>query len=198
METESDASQRRWEKKRLRAASVEMDREFFRGRPDHQAVSVLVHELMHSLGLQGHVDAPTFQDSNIYDAWFRVDGSLPAFDAAALQALYTRPGEETEPEALSDLSSGAWSRETIHLGGEIGDIAFGVRHGNGVSMPWTSGTEPSSAVQRRPPDRRRARRPIAFIPASEENTEASPAEAPARDPVSSSALLMTVREQTRL
>ena len=147
VETEYDALQGRWEKKRLRASSVELNREFFRGRPDHQAVSVLVHEMLHSLGLQGHVDAPAFQDSNMYNAWFRLDGSLPAIDAAGLQALYTRLGEETEPEDLSASSLGAWSRQTIHLNGELDDIAFGVRHANGVSMPWTSGSEPPSALR---------------------------------------------------
>lgn len=146
VETEYDTQQSRWEKKRLRASSVEMDREFFRGRPDHQAVSVLVHEMLHSLGLQGHVDAPEFVDSNMYSAWFRLDGSLPAIDAAGLQALYTRLGEETEPEDLSVSSLGAWSRETVHLSGELDDVAFGVRHYNGVSMPWTSGAEPSTAL----------------------------------------------------
>ena len=147
VETEYDESLGRWEKKRLRAASVEMNSEFFHDRPDHQAVSVLVHEMLHALGLQGHVDAPAFHDSNMYNAWFRLDGSLPAIDTAALQALYTRLGEETEPEDLSALSLGAWSRETIHLSGDLDDIAFGVRHSNGVSMPWTSGTEPSSALK---------------------------------------------------
>ena len=147
VETEYDVHQGRWEKKRLRASSVEMDSEFFRGRPDHQAVSVLVHEMLHSLGLQGHVDAPAFEDSNMYDAWFRLDGALPAIDAAALQALYTRLGEETEPEDLSPLSLGAWSRETMHLSGEPDDVAFGVRHSNGVSTPWTSGAEPSTTLK---------------------------------------------------
>lgn len=141
-----DAHQDRWEKKRLRASSVEMDREFFGGRPDHDVVSVLVHEMLHSLGLQGHVDAPAFEDSNMYNAWFRLDGSLPSIDAAGLQALYTRLGEETEPEDLSALSLGAWSQETVHLSGELDNVAFGVRHGNGVSMPWTSGVEPTRAI----------------------------------------------------
>ena len=139
VETEYDAVRDRWEKMRLRTSSVELDREFFRGRPDHQAVSVLVHEMLHSLGLQRHFDAPAFQDSNMYDAWFRLDGSLPAIDAAGIQALYARLGEETEPEDLSASSLGAWSRQTVHLNGEFDDIAFRVRQDNGVSMPWPPG-----------------------------------------------------------
>ena len=90
----------------MRAASVEMGRQSFASRPDHQAVSVLVHEMLHGLGFAGHVDAPDFADSNMYNAWFRLDGSLPAIDAAALQALYTRLRAESEPEELSVASLG--------------------------------------------------------------------------------------------
>lgn len=85
----------------MRAASVEMGRQSFTSRPDHQADSVLVHEMLHGLGFAGHVDAPDFADSNMYNAWFRLDGSLPAIDAAALQALSTRLRAESEPEELS-------------------------------------------------------------------------------------------------
>ncbi len=144
---EYDERQGRWEKKGARASSVEMARGTFDFRPDHQAVSVLVHELVHALGLHGHVEAPAFEDSNMYNSWFRLDGSLPAVDAAALLALYTRLGEGTQPEDLSVLDLGDWSRETIHLSGELGNFSFGVRHSNGVSMPWTSGDEPQGALQ---------------------------------------------------
>ena len=143
---EYDRVQGRWEKKLLEASSVEMNRDEFRDLPDYQAISVLVHEMLHSLGLQGHVDEPEFEDSNMYNSWFRLDGSLPAIDAAGLQALYVRLDEETEPEDLSISSLGAWSRVTIHLGGELDEFAFGVRHVNDVSMPWTSGIDPSTAL----------------------------------------------------
>ena len=147
---EYDRQQQRWEKKRLRASSVEMSRDFFDTRPDHDTVSVLVHEMLHSLGLAGHVDAPAFSDSNMYNAWFRLDGSLPAIDAAAVQVLYTRLPAEIEPEELSATSLGAWARETLELTGELDGIAFGVRHANGISMPWTIGDEPTRAVADNP------------------------------------------------
>ena len=150
VKTEYDSRQGRWEKKRLRASAVEMSAEIFRSRADHVAVSVLVHEMLHSLGLQGHVPGERFSDSNMHNAWFRLDGSLPAIDAAGVQVLYTRLGAETEPEELSVSSLGAWSRETVHLTGELDGLAFGVRHSNGVSMPWTTGAEPSLALADNP------------------------------------------------
>ncbi len=144
---EYDTAQGRLEKKHLRAGAVEMDNRAFAGRPDYQVASVLVHEMIHVLGLHGHVDAPAFRDSNMYDAWFRLDGSLPAIDAAALQALYMKLGEATEPEEMTPSILGAWSRESANIDGAIGEVSFGVRHNNGVSMPWTFGGEPSSALR---------------------------------------------------
>ena len=138
------------DKKRVRAAAVEMDAAFFRTRPDYQAVSVMIHELLHGLGFQGHVPGDNFPDSNMYDAWFRLDGSLPAIDAAALQVLYTRLGERLEEDDLSPHSLGNWSRETVHLSGKIDQIGFGVSHNNGILMPWTRGTEPDSALVNNP------------------------------------------------
>ncbi len=99
-----DAQQMRDEKKGIRAAAVEMHREAFRSRPSHQIISVLVHEILHGLGLHGHVPCGSYSDSNMCNAWFRLDGAIPAIDAAALQALYTRLGEATEPEELSTAS----------------------------------------------------------------------------------------------
>ena len=141
-----DAEQERWEKDRRRAGAVEMDSAEFRDRPDHQAVSVLVHELTHAVGFAGHVPGDEFPDSNNYTVGFRLDGSIPAIDAAALQALYTRLDERLEEEDLSPHSLGAWSQETIHLDGRIGRINFGVSHNNGISMPWTRGLEPDRAL----------------------------------------------------
>ena len=145
-----DNQQRRRENKRLRASAVEMDSDFFDGHPDYQAVSVLVHELLHGLGFRGHVPCGTYSDSNMCNAWFRLDGSLPAIDAAALQVLYTRLDEETEPEDLSVASLGPWSRQAVNLSGRFagaGGLTFGIRHSNGVTEPWTRGAEPSTALQ---------------------------------------------------
>ena len=145
-----DDRQQRWEKTMLRAAQVEMDSEFFEDRPDHQAVSVVVHELLHAIGLHRHPSGEDFPDSNMYDAWFRLDGSLPAIDAAGILALYTRLTTNTEPEELSVTSLGAWEETTTDLTRQLSAVSFGVRHGNGVTMPWTQGTEPGRTLAGNP------------------------------------------------
>ena len=132
--------------KGVRAAGTEMESAHYRVRPDHHAVDVLVHELLHTLGLEEHPDIDRFSPSILNDTSIRLDGSLLSIDAAGLQALYTRLGAATAPEDLSASSLGAWSRETVQLSGELDGVRFGVRHGNGVSMPWTQGAEPSSAL----------------------------------------------------
>ena len=138
-----DDQQGRWENKQLRASAVEMDSDFFDGRPDYQAVSVMVHELLHGLGFRGHVPCATYSDSNLCNAWFRLDGSLPDIDMAALQALYLRLQESTEPEELSTQSLGAWDDESADITKVLGPVTFGVRHANNVSVPFTAGPEPS-------------------------------------------------------
>ena len=144
VQTEYDTSQARWEKTSLRAASVEMDRRVFGNRPDHQMISVLVHETLHALGLQGHVSGEDFPDSNMYDAWAPITGGLPAIDAAGLQALYLRLDEKTDPEDVSPDSLGPWSQESSALIGQLGGISFGVTHQNNVSQPWTAGRMPDT------------------------------------------------------
>ena len=142
---EYDAQQGRWEKKHLRASAVEMSSVFFRGRPDWQVVSVLVHELIHGLGFAGH-PGQDFADSIMENAWFRLDGSLPDIDMAALQVLYLRLQESTEPEELSTQSLGTWDDESTDISGDLGPASFGVRHANNVSVPFTSGPEPSTPL----------------------------------------------------
>ena len=138
-----DDAQARWEKKVLLTGQVEMDSDFFDSRPDHQAISVFVHELLHTIGLQGHPDHEEYPDSNMADAWFRLDGSLPAIDAAGVLALYTRVPAEIEPEDLSVTDLGAWEEQTTDLTRTLSGVSFGVRHANGVTMPWTKGTDPA-------------------------------------------------------
>lgn len=140
-----DTLQGRWEKKHLRASAVEMNSVFFRGRPDWQAVSVLVHELIHGLGFAGH-PGKDFADSIMENAWFRLDGSLPDIDIDALQVLYTKLSEDTEPEDISAQSLGAWNDESTDITGVLGPVSFGVRHANNVSVPFASGPEPSKPL----------------------------------------------------
>ena len=139
-----DEDQQRMEKQSLLAARPWLNRTFFDAHGDDEAMlSVLVHELLHSLGLAGHA-SNEFLSSNMYNGWVPVTGGLPDIDAVSLQTLYTRLEPRTEPEDLSVESLGLWdSQATAHMG-RYGDLSFGVTYHNGLSRPWTSGIRPDS------------------------------------------------------
>ena len=141
-----DEQEQRWKKQFLRASQVEMNGDWFDQREDWLTVSTLVHEFLHTLGLPGHPDHDEYPDSNMADAWFRLDGSLPAIDAAAVLAFYTRLPTVVEPEDLSAASLGPWDEQSTDLTRRVSRVSFGVRHANGVAMPWTTGTEPARAL----------------------------------------------------
>ena len=143
--TEYDEQQGRWENKHLRASDVVLSFDFYRDQSDWQVVSTLVHEIIHSLGFNGH-PGQDFSDSIMENAWFRLDGSLPEIDIAGLQVLYLKLGEDTEPEELSSLRLGSWNETSTDITSSLGPVAFGVRHANDVSVPFTVGPEPSAPI----------------------------------------------------
>ncbi len=137
-----DDTQNRWENSSLRAGAVEMKRGAFDGYPeDGVVVSVLIHEMLHSLGLLGHVPEDTFPTSVLFSPWWTRTGGMEAIDLAAVYALHTRLGRRTEPESLSAQSLGTWSDTASVFMGQIGDVTFGVTSHNGLNSPWADGYE---------------------------------------------------------
>ena len=154
---EWDEEQQRWEQRGLRAARVWMDWNSPELRQDDmEKASVLVHELVHTLGLGGHVPISEFPDSNMRDLYLLfLDSGVPSIDGTAIRALYTRLGKATDPEDLSVDDLGPWEETYTNVVGEFlaspGEpsseyFAFGVRHRNGVSVPWTTGSWPDTAL----------------------------------------------------
>ena len=109
-------------------------------------LSVVVHELLHTLGLHGHPPADEFPASIMRDLSLLLADRVPAVDGAALRVLYTRYPAATEPEDVDVNSLGSWDSEETHLTGDFGDMAFGVYPHNGVAVPWTGGTAPSTTL----------------------------------------------------
>ena len=105
-------------------------------------MSTMVHELLHALGPVGHVDPNTYPDSFLRGILPPEATLLGPLDIAALQALYTRLGVATLPDDLSLDNLGTWETETTSLTGSLAGMSFGVDHRNGVSVPWTDGTDP--------------------------------------------------------
>ena len=98
-------------------------------------MAVLAHELIHALG-RDHPDRARFPDSIMNIPAVAADAYLLyPLDREALLAVYgtLSPGA-TPGEIATDL--GPWDDESIHLRGDLGDLAFGASLRNGLAQPW--------------------------------------------------------------
>ncbi len=139
-----DDAQNRWEKTRLNAAKVNMHYDAGDGTV---GLEVLVHELLHAIGLYGHVDEQ-FPTAYLANRGFGLlVGSLPPFsrldehEAASIHTLYTKLGVATEPEDLSASRLGSWDQHATVFAGRIAGnngivTSFGVTTHNGLRQPW--------------------------------------------------------------
>ena len=110
-----------------------------------QTRAIVVHELLHALGIQGHVDSVEFPESILGKTgqYFPNLGHIISrIDREALQIIYMRQ--------RSDLYNdwGEWSDTSHHVVGRTGDEAlnFGVALFNGLPQPWVRGTTPRVAL----------------------------------------------------
>ncbi len=111
-----------------------------------KAVILMAHELIHSLGIGGHVPE-TFD--TIMEATSRIHASaqgsrqpgslLYPVDREALRALYGPLLNSADPDDL-----GPWSGTSEHLYVGNAHGAFGVALRNGYAEPWAYGTAPAT------------------------------------------------------
>ena len=102
---------------------------------------VLVHELIHALGRR-HPDRARFPHTIMNTPAEGTQGYLlHQLDREALLAVYDvlEPGD-TLADIASDL--GPWDDESLHVRGELGDLAFGASLRNGLVRPWALGPRP--------------------------------------------------------
>ena len=103
--------------------------------------TTIIHELLHALGIRGHVDSIEFPDSLLgqYGEYFPTSSHLLSrIDREVLQIMY-----------MSQLTTqyndwGEWSDTSFHLVGRSDDEAlnFGVALFNGLPHPWVRGVYP--------------------------------------------------------
>lgn len=105
--------------------------------------SVIVHELLHALGIQGHVDSIEFPDSIMGTAGEYIPNLghiISEIDREVLQIMYM--------SQRSDIYNdwGEWSDIAFHLMGRSDDEAlnFGVALFNGLPQPWVRGSLPDT------------------------------------------------------
>ena len=104
-------------------------------------MDTLVHELIHALGRQHPVRA------DIPSTIMRTPASgtqgyvTHQLDREALLAVYSvlEPGD-TAGSIATDL--GPWEDESLHVRGDLGELAFGAALRNGLVRPWALGPRP--------------------------------------------------------
>ncbi len=126
---------------------------------DRSTMFVMVHELLHTIGLAEHV---------FHDEWrgtflgYTRDGrygaphadrqvtQLGAIDTAALVALVRIldriGGTAVMAENLAVDDFGEWETEALAFSDRRGGMSWGVRHYNGITVPWTDGSDPDGPL----------------------------------------------------
>ncbi len=126
---------------------------------DRSTMFVMVHELLHTIGLAEHV---------FHDEWrgtflgYTRDGrygaphadrqvtQLGAIDTAALVALVRIldriGGTAVMAEDLAADDFGEWETEALAFSDRHDGMSWGVRHYNGITVPWTNGPDPAIAL----------------------------------------------------
>ena len=107
--------------------------------------SVIVHELLHALGIYGHVESNQFPDSLMGTSGQQFPNSVHIIgrtDREILQAMYM----SQLPELYSEW--GEWADVAYHVMAESEDetMSFGVALFNGLPQPWVRGAMPDTAL----------------------------------------------------
>lgn len=107
--------------------------------------SVIVHELLHALGIRGHVDSIEFPDSIMGTAGEYIPNGrhiISKIDREILQIIYM----SQRTDLYNDW--GEWTDTSFHLTGQSkdGSMQFGVALFNGLPQPWARGTWPETTL----------------------------------------------------
>ena len=107
--------------------------------------SVIVHELLHALGIWGHVDSVEFPDSIMGKSGEHIPNLghiLSRIDREVLQIIYM--GQRTD--LYNDWDE--WSDTSHHFVGRTEDetLHFGVALFNGLPQPWVRGELPETVL----------------------------------------------------
>lgn len=119
---------------------------------DQAVMAVVIHELLHTLGMGDHLGPDRFPYSIMTDERTDYDGVtghiLFPVDREALLAAYSVLEPGVLPEELAR-ELGGWDDVSLHLRGEIDAPhggAFGVAVRNGLAQPWAEGRMPDTIL----------------------------------------------------
>ena len=112
---------------------------------DHRGdfTKTVAHELVHALGVYGHVDPFAFR--SLMNS-FGSSGVLWPTDREALRMLYSR----LQSGDSLPISFGPWASDSLHIHGNGAYAGFGVALRNGYAEPWAYGDSPDGDLADNP------------------------------------------------
>ena len=103
---------------------------------DNRARALLAHEILHTVGIDGHTTASNSIMAPHYPTTGG-DATLWRIDRDALQVIYRQMEPGDDPADF-----GPWSNSVVHLVGDGTHANFGVALRNGYAEPWAHGPRP--------------------------------------------------------
>ena len=102
----------------------------------------VVHELIHALGRQ-HANPSRFPFTVMHSRARGIEGYvMHQLDREALLAVYSVLGVGILPNGEIASGLGSWEDESLHVRGDLGDLAFGASLRNDFVRPWALGPRP--------------------------------------------------------
>ena len=124
----------------------------------HHTYGLIVHELVHALGVPGHVSEDRHPTTIMPDGEFQGgslpdEAGLPSFprlDGEALMTAYTVFADGATPAEINYTSLGAWAATIPTVSGELsttgGDVSFGVEYRTQWTRAWDEGPMPTTSL----------------------------------------------------
>ena len=122
----------------------------------HSLYGVIMHELIHALGLQGHVsevDHPDTLMPNVSIRGLPNEAGLqdiPRIDGEALMTAYSRYTDAESKDDINSESLGVWASGIPAISAKIrmegGDISFGAEYRSQWVRAWDEGPMPSAPL----------------------------------------------------
>ena len=117
---------------------------------NRSTLNVFVHEILHAIGFSGHPDPNEYPGSFLHALVLTKETQLSPIDTAALAASEKIVRDvnraAVQPEDLTLESLGPWETEAVTLSDTLDGMSWGVRHRNGISVPWTNGGDPATTL----------------------------------------------------
>ena len=141
---------------------VVVNPDFFATESRHEVYGALVHELVHAMGLPGHVYEGDHPTSLMPDGPYRGGGlpdevglpRLPRIDGEALMTAYALYDDGETHDDIDAASLGPWARTIPAVNGEVrtvgGTARFGVEYRAQWTRAWDEGPVPATPLANSP------------------------------------------------